>query len=168
MLGSILHVTDEPDIEDGVQGVAGTATSPVPTEIQNIGNNILASVAGQAVGAALSSYSPILASASAQTTATTLRAPYSQEMEREADELGFQYLKESGFDLQKGMKIWGRLAMANPSSMAPDFLASHPSLPERFVRMQKMAAEFEIQKNASQTAALQAVLPEDQRGIVPQ
>lgn len=67
---------------------------------------------------------------------------FSRGFEREADYHAFRYVYIAGFDLMKGSQIWERLAIEAPQTMTANFLASHPSSPERLVRAEKTLAEL--------------------------
>lgn len=67
---------------------------------------------------------------------------YSQDLEREADYFGIQYVYNAGYDIDVGTKVWERFAIEVPSSMVKSYLSTHPSSPERYVRLKKAIEEI--------------------------
>lgn len=65
---------------------------------------------------------------------------YTRQLEREADFYGIQYAQKAGYDYAKITDFHERIAITMPSALTEKFLASHPSHPERIVRIQKTAA----------------------------
>jgi predicted Zn-dependent protease len=67
---------------------------------------------------------------------------YSRDAERQADDLGVRYMTKQGFspqNLADMLDTLGRIEKASGSS-TPDFLATHPSAPERVARLRKAGA----------------------------
>ena len=76
-----------------------------------------------------------------------LYAPYSRKNEREADYIGLIYAHSAGYDLKKGAELWKRFALEIPKSRSKSFLRSHPSSPERILRVKKVAELIKSGKN---------------------
>ena len=71
---------------------------------------------------------------------------YSKEFEAEADYVGLYVLERSGFRIEKAPNLWRRLATLSPRSV--DFARTHPTSPERFVRIQAALREIRAKKAA--------------------
>lgn len=70
---------------------------------------------------------------------------YSQDLEREADYFGLKYVKLAGFDYEIATEVWERFAIEVPKSMVQNYLNTHPTSPERMVRLQKIVEELKIE-----------------------
>ena len=70
---------------------------------------------------------------------------FSQDDEREADIYGAWYAFQAGYDIDKGLAIWERLAGAQSHDpfQGNYFLDSHPPPLERLTRLRKVARYFE-------------------------
>ncbi len=67
---------------------------------------------------------------------------YSRDLEREADELGFQAMADGGYDPTQAAQIWRNLIAEREAAEedAPDpFFASHPPSEERMAKLTEMA-----------------------------
>ena len=78
---------------------------------------------------------------------------YSRTDERQADQLGFQYMEESGFDPSKALTAFKKLYQGQwlgPDAM-PAYLLTHPGGPERMSNIETMLAEYgrSTSKNAN-------------------
>ncbi len=71
-------------------------------------------------------------------TYRALYAPYSREIEREADYLGLIYAHKANYDIEKGAALWKRFALEIPKSRSKKYLRSHPASPERILRVKKV------------------------------
>lgn len=69
---------------------------------------------------------------------------YSQAFEREADYIGLYLLAHAGRNYRETSDYWRRLSMRDPDAIYVN--TTHPSNPERFVRMEKTAAEIDGKK----------------------
>lgn len=67
---------------------------------------------------------------------------YSQDFEREADYVGMYLLARAGLDTAEVARFWRRMAVEHAGSIDNDHRSTHPSTPERFVRLD--AAHEEI------------------------
>ncbi|HVZ54107.1 MAG TPA: M48 family metallopeptidase [Pseudolabrys sp.] len=65
---------------------------------------------------------------------------YSVQFEREADYVGAYYAARAGYDVAVAADIWRALGRSHPGSIG--FAGTHPTTPERFIQMQKVAAEI--------------------------
>lgn len=113
---------------------------------KNIGTGILAGVGGVLLGVG----AEVLAPGSGQTVSdisgSAFDARFSRDFEREADYFGLKYAHLAGYDVEAGKDIWERFAIEAPRSMTKDLFSTHPSSPERMLRLKKIAAEL---KNAN-------------------
>ena len=75
---------------------------------------------------------------------------YSQEFESEADYVGMYMLARAGMDLQNVPDFWRRMGARNPKSIEDNYLASHPSTPERFVSLEESIKEINLKKSSGQ------------------
>jgi beta-barrel assembly-enhancing protease len=65
---------------------------------------------------------------------------YSVGFEREADYIGAYYAARAGYDLTGAEDFWYALGQASPDSIR--LATTHPTTPERFLQMRKVAAEI--------------------------
>ena len=73
---------------------------------------------------------------------------YSRDLEREADYFGLKYTKLAGYDYEVASGVWERFAIEVPRSMIQNYLNSHPTSPERMVRIEKIIKELEAEDKA--------------------
>ena len=75
---------------------------------------------------------------------------YSRDDEREADELGFEYMRKQGYDVSEFDDVFAALQRVGEESRSalPGFLATHPAPAERVERAQARAAAVGPQPNA--------------------
>lgn len=102
-----------------------------------LGADVLLSRAGADTGGALTL-------AGAQVGARA----YSQEFEREADYVGMYLLSRAGIQTRDVAMFWRRLAAESTGSIRNDHAASHPSTPERFIRLDAAHEEIEAKRRA--------------------
>jgi predicted Zn-dependent protease len=67
-------------------------------------------------------------------------AKFDRDREREADLYGLIWLHRAGFNVDVGKEVFRRMAVEMPESLERGFLSRHPSLPERFLSLDKVAA----------------------------
>jgi Zn-dependent protease with chaperone function len=84
---------------------------------------------------------------------------FSQKDELEADAYGLWYAFQAGYDLDKGVAVWERVAAVDEKDpfMTTYFLDSHPAPLERLARLKKIARYFKAGRAAEvflQTADL--------------
>lgn len=70
------------------------------------------------------------------------RASYSRDLEREADYFGVKFLYYAGFDPCVFAFFHERFAIEIPHSIVKNYLSSHPSSPERMLRVKKAVEEI--------------------------
>jgi Zn-dependent protease with chaperone function len=75
---------------------------------------------------------------------------FSQDDEREADIYGAWYAFQAGYDVQKGLAVWERLAAVGVHDPfeSNDFLASHPPPLERLATLKKVVRYFQTGRAA--------------------
>jgi len=69
-------------------------------------------------------------------------------MEREADYFGLKYVKLAGYDYEAASGVWERFAIEVPKSMVQNYLNTHPTSPERLVRLEKIIEELKTEDRA--------------------
>ena len=89
---------------------------------------------------------------------------FSQEDEREADIYGAWYAFQAGYNIEKGLAVWERMAAVVSHDPFEDnyFLASHPAPMERLARLKLVSHYFKAGRAAEvflQTADLNRRLP---------
>jgi predicted Zn-dependent protease len=67
-------------------------------------------------------------------------AKFDRDKEREADLYGLIWLHRAGFNVDVGKEIFKRMAIEMPEALDRGFMSRHPSLPERFLSLDKIAA----------------------------
>lgn len=69
---------------------------------------------------------------------------YSRQDEREADAYGLWYACQAGYDPDRAINLWSRLAavVQRDPLESTYYLDSHPAAPERLARLQQLAALF--------------------------
>ena len=72
-------------------------------------------------------------------TAGMVESAFAWDFEREADYRGLLHAYRAGYDIEAGVRVWERFGIDAPSSLTADLRTSHPSSPERMVRMRKLA-----------------------------
>jgi predicted Zn-dependent protease len=65
---------------------------------------------------------------------------YSVGFEREADYVGAYYATRAGYDVAGSEEFWRAMSLVHPDSIR--FAKTHPTTPERFIQMQKVATEI--------------------------
>ena len=71
---------------------------------------------------------------------------FTRDMEREADQVGFEVMTKAGYDPRAAPKIWEMMIAEKEASNLPKgsiFFASHPTSQERRDTLTKMAAEYD-------------------------
>jgi membrane-associated protease RseP (regulator of RpoE activity) len=69
---------------------------------------------------------------------------YSVGFEREADYVGAYYAARAGYDIAGAENVWRAMGLEDPWSIA--FASTHPSTPERFILMKRVAEEIADKK----------------------
>jgi Zn-dependent protease with chaperone function len=75
---------------------------------------------------------------------------FSQDDEREADAYGLWYAFQAGYDMDKALAVWERLASVDEKDpfLRTYFLDSHPASLERMARLKKIARYFKAGRAA--------------------
>jgi len=79
---------------------------------------------------------------------------YSRDMEREADDIGFEVMADAGYDFHEAANIWQAMIEERDAADQPDqfiLFASHPTTSERVKTMRKMADQLESQGRSGQS-----------------
>ena len=66
---------------------------------------------------------------------------FSQDFEREADYVGMYLLARAGRSTARAPNLWRRMAQENPGSIK--YASTHPTMAERFVRLEQASREIE-------------------------
>ncbi len=75
---------------------------------------------------------------------------YSQGFENEADYVAMYIMVNAGYDISTAHTVWRKMSVENPGSIEQSFFSSHPSNPERFIRMKKTIDEIKAKQQAGQ------------------
>ena len=75
-------------------------------------------------------------------TADIFKANYSRDLEREADYFGVRFVYYAGIDPNACVAVQERFAIEIPQSMIRNYLSTHPSSPERMLRIKKTIEEL--------------------------
>ena len=67
-------------------------------------------------------------------------AKFDRDREREADLYGLMWVHRAGFNVDEGKEVFRRIAIEMPGSTERGFLSTHPTAPERFLALDKIAA----------------------------
>ncbi len=68
---------------------------------------------------------------------------FSKAFEQEADYAGLYILARAAYDVTGAADFFRRMAVEHPGSIRGNFLATHPSMPERFVAIENTIREIE-------------------------
>lgn len=112
----VAHVLKNHHAKKTLQGMASMAASVV-------------------VGAYAETKVPGSGGLTAQALDASMIAPFSKEMEKEADAVALPLMKKSGFDQNAMAVFFRRMAIEIPQSQEATFFSTHPSAPERFERL---------------------------------
>ena len=82
---------------------------------------------------------------------------YSQDFEREADYVGMYILARAGRPYAESPNFWRRMAQESPGSIT--YASSHPTSAERFIRLDRAAAEIRGKVDAGKPLLPEAVVP---------
>jgi hypothetical protein len=104
--------------------------------------------------AALGSVLDVLAAAAGADSGGGFReigaSAYSQDFEREADYVGFYYMARSDRSLSEAVTMYRILTAESGGGLTAAYGSSHPSNPERFVRLQTVTKEIDAKKASGQ------------------
>ncbi len=74
--------------------------------------------------------------------------PYGRSHESEADHIGLIYLARAGYDPQRAVEFWQRMAEGSGES-PPEFLSTHPSHETRIRQLEELMPEAERERQAA-------------------
>lgn len=77
--------------------------------------------------------------------------PYSQEHEFEADQVGLEYMRKAGFDVEEAPKFWQRMIDATGVQKS-DALSTHPDAEKRIKRLEELIRKIEEKDGAKKGA----------------
>jgi membrane-associated protease RseP (regulator of RpoE activity) len=80
-------------------------------------------------------------------------AKFSRDLEREADYFGVKYIYLAGYDPQVAATFHERFAVEIPATMTRDYFSTHPSSPERTIRVQKAVEELKTKHGTAPNAS---------------
>ena len=75
---------------------------------------------------------------------------HAKDKENDADYLGLYFAAAAGYDIDPAPEIWRRMATRVPSTIQDSHTSSHPSSPERFLRLADTVAEIHRRERAGQ------------------
>ena len=107
---------------------------------KEVGTNILTSVVGLTAAVGAEILVPGIGTPVMRGVKGAFDSTFSQDFEREADSIGLRYAYAAGYDVDAGRRVWERFAIEVPRSMTKRLFGTHPTSPERLLRMGKMAA----------------------------
>lgn len=110
--------------------------------LKESGIGLLSMLAGIAAGIGANRVSPGSGDIVMRSISQAFNARFSQDFEREADYFGLRYVHAAGFNIEAGVDVWERFAIEVPQSMTRNFFSTHPSSPERMVRLKKIVREL--------------------------
>src|SRR5262249_33747404 len=76
----------------------------------------------------------------AQRMVNLASAKFDRDREREADMYGLLWAHRAGYNVDEGKEVFRRIAIEMPGSTSAGFLATHPTAPERFWALDKIAS----------------------------
>ena len=104
--------------------------------VKGFGTSLLGSVLAAAVAQATD------VSVLGDVAGGAVQSAFSRDFERQADYVGLRYAFQAGYDIRVGPRLWERVATELPQRAAIPLLATHPSEPERMIRLQKTVEEI--------------------------
>ena len=108
-------------------------------------------IGGQAGGA-------VMAGSAAAGIQTQLH--FSRDDERQADQLGFKYTNQAGFDPAAMITALNKIGRAHlGASKMPTYLMTHPSGPERMANMDSLLTGYTPKPESKETATFRALFP---------
>ena len=104
---------------------------------KRMGTDMIAGTIGTIAGMCVDIALPGIGSLISRLAAAGIRAPFSKDFEREADYVGLWYAHHAGYKIEAGITFWDRFATELPQSLSRSFFNTHPTSPERLLRLQK-------------------------------
>mgnify|MGYP001026425448 CR=1 FL=1 len=116
----------------------------------------LATMAGILAGALIGGEVAQAMMAGSMAAGAQMQLHYSRNDERQADQLGFDYMKPSGFDPSGLIKTLQTLQRSNwlGTERIPAYLMTHPTGPERMSNLEAMLSHFKPDPPTSETLRL--------------
>ena len=68
---------------------------------------------------------------------------FSKEFEADSDYMGLYMAARAGFDINMAPNFWRRMAVEHPGSIKKNYMATHPSTPERAAALRETIEEIE-------------------------
>ncbi|MBI3615380.1 MAG: A/G-specific adenine glycosylase [Candidatus Omnitrophica bacterium] len=112
---------------------------------KGMGTGIVSGLLGNIIGGAIDIVLPGVGGTIGQAASAGVQAPFSQDFEREADYVGLKYAYRAGYRIEAGVDFWDRFATELPQSISHSFFNTHPTSPERLLRMKKAIQEIRSQ-----------------------
>ncbi len=109
---------------------------------KRLGTDTLAGIVGSVTGIAVDIVAPGVGDIISRITSAGVRAPFSQDFEREADYVGLKYAYAAGYKIEAGLSFWDRFATELPESLSKSLFNTHPTSPERLLRIKKTIEEI--------------------------
>lgn len=109
---------------------------------KRMGTDLLSLIIGVAIGYGAESIFPGSGDIVLRGVGGAFSSSFSREFEREADYFGILYAHKAGYNIEAGIDVWERFAIEVPESMVRDFFSTHPTSPERLLRIKKIVQEI--------------------------
>ena len=71
------------------------------------------------------------------------RIAFSKEFEADSDYMGLYMAARAGYDIRIAPNFWRRMAVEHPGSIRKNYMATHPSTPERAAALRESVREIE-------------------------
>jgi len=113
--------------------------------VKRIGPGLIAGTIGVLTGTAVD----ILLPGAGDVISQAAAAPFSKDFEREADTIGLLYTYLAGYRIEASLDFWDRFATEMPGAASKSFFSTHPTSPERLLRLQKTINEIKGKASAS-------------------
>ena len=75
------------------------------------------------------------------------RIAFSKDFEADSDYMGLYMAARAGYDIEIAPNFWRRMAVEHPGSIGKNYMATHPSTPERASALQESIEEIEEKLN---------------------
>ena len=112
---------------------------------KGMGTGIIGGILGATVGTAVDIVLPGAGDIMGQAASAGVQAPFSQDFEREADTVGLEYAYRAGYRIEAALDFWDRFATELPQSISHSFFNTHPTSPERLLRLKKAIEQIRTQ-----------------------
>lgn len=103
---------------------------------KGLGTSVLGNVLATAIGQV--THIPMLG----DLAGGAAQSAFSRDFEREADYVGLKHAFRAGYDITVGPRLWERVATELPQRVTIPWLSTHPSEPERMLRLRKEVEEI--------------------------